>query len=133
MSIFSEVLEAVIAMAQATEPYAAITVGALPADNGICVTYATGEPDATFLNKGMAYQRTLVCNAKNISQQAAQEALDTIHLALTQTKTYPRGMSWQITDIETISAPSYLSREQNSQWLYGSSLRIKIFVFSKEA
>lgn len=130
MSAFSEILAAVIGLAQATNPYATITVGALPADDGICMTYATGAPSSTFLDKGMAYQRSLVLNAKNTSQQAAQEALDAIHVALTQATTYPSGEAWQITDIETIAAPSYLSREQNSQWLYGSSLRIKFYLRS---
>ena len=130
MSAFSVILAAVIAMAQATEPYATITAGALPADDGICMTYATGAPASTFLDKGMAYQKTLVCNAKNTSQQAAQEALDAIHVALTQATTYPSGETWQITDIETVAAPSYLDREQNSQWLYGSSLRVKFYLRS---
>ena len=130
MSAFSEILAAVMGMAQATNPYATITAGALPADNGICMTYGPGAPASTFLDKGMAYERTLVLNAKNTSQQAAQEALDAIHVALTQTKTYSSGETWQITDIETISSPSYLSREQNSQWLYGSSLRVKFFLRS---
>lgn len=130
MSAFSEILAAVIAMAQATNPYATITAGALPADNGICMAYSTGAPASTFLDKGMEYQKALVCNAKNTSQEAAQEALDAIHVALTQTKTYPSGEDWQITDIETVASPSYLSREQNSQWLYGSSLRVKFFLRS---
>lgn len=130
MSAFSEILAAVIGLAQATNPYATITVGALPADDGICMTYATGAPSSTFLDKGMAYQLSLVLNAKNTSQQAAQEALDAIHVALTQATTYPSGETWQITDIETVAAPSYLDREQNSQWLYGSSLRIKFYLRS---
>lgn len=130
MSAFSEILAAVIGLAQATNPYATITVGALPADDGICMTYATGAPSTTFLDKGMAYQRSVVCNAKNTSQQAAQEALDAIHMILTQTKTYPSETRWQITNIETIAAPSYLGREQNSQWLYGSSLRVKFFLLN---
>ena len=94
------------------------------------MAYASGAPASTFLDKSMAYQHSLVCNAKSASQQVAQEALDSIHVALTQVKTYPSGRTWQITDIETISAPSYLSREQNSQWLYGSSLRVKFFLRS---
>lgn len=131
MSVFSEVLAAVVGLAQATNPYATITIGALPADNGICMSYASGAPDSTFLDKGMAYQRSLVLNAKNTSQQVAQETLDAIHAALTQATSYPMAGSWQITNIETIAAPSYLSREQNSQWLYGSSLRVK-FYYRKE-
>ena len=89
MNAFDEILAAVISMAQGTDPYAAITTGALPADNGICMAWASGAPASTFLDKGMAYQRTIVCNGKHTSQQ---------------------------------------SREQNSQWLYGSSLRVKFYL-----
>ena len=128
MNVFDEILAAVIDMAQDTKPYASITTGALPADNGICMTWATGTPASTFLDKGMAYQRTIVCNGKNTSQQAVSEALHAIHLALTKTKTYPSTPQWQITDIATVAAPAYLSREQNSQWLYGSSLRVKFYL-----
>lgn len=128
MNAFDEILKAVIAMAQDTDPYATITTGALPADNGICMTWASGAPASTFLDKGMAYQRTIVCNGKHTSQQAVASALGNIHLALTKTKTYPSTPQWQITDIETVAAPSYLSREQNSQWLYGSSLRVKFYL-----
>ena len=42
MNAFDEILAAVIAMAQETDPYATITAGALPADNGICMTWARG-------------------------------------------------------------------------------------------
>lgn len=129
MSAFSEVVEAVASLAQ-TAAGVSVSIGALPADNAVCIAPASGAPSSTFLDKGMAYQWAMVCNAKNTDQQAAQEVLNTIHLALTQTKTYPSGAAWQITDIGTISAPSYLSREQNSQWLYGSSLRVKFFLRS---
>ena len=54
MNTFDEILAAVITMAQGTNPYADITTGALPADNGICMTWATGAPASTFLDKGMA-------------------------------------------------------------------------------
>lgn len=128
MNAFDDILAAVISMAQNTNPYAAITTGALPADNGICMTWASGAPASTFLDKGMAYQRTIVCNGKHTSQQTVASALGDIHLALTKAKTYPNAPQWQITDIETVAAPSYLSREQNSQWLYGSSLRVKFYL-----
>lgn len=128
MTAFEEVLAAVIGMAQATTPYATITAGALPADNGICMTWASGAPQTTFLTKGMPYQMSVVCNGKHTSQRAVSEALGAIHLALTKTKDYPNTPQWQITNIETIAAPSYIGREQNSQWLYGSSLRVKFFL-----
>lgn len=130
MSVFEEILTAVIGLAQATHPFSTITIGALPADNGICMAYASGAPQTTFLDKGMAYQQTIVCNGKHTSQETLAAALGSIHIALTQAKDYPTAQTWQITDIETISAPSYLGREQNSQWLYGSSLRVKFYLRS---
>ena len=87
MNAFDEILAAVIAMAQETDPYATITAGALPADNGICMTWATGAPASTFLDKGMAYQRTIVCNGKYTSQQTVSDALNAIPFALTTTTT----------------------------------------------
>ena len=128
MNAFDEILAAVIAMAQDTNPYAAITAGALPADNGICMTWASGAPASTFLDKGMAYQRAIVCNGKHTSQQAVSEALHAIHLALTRTKTYPSTPHWHNTDIATVPAPANRPGEQNSQWLYGSSLRVKFYL-----
>ena len=128
MNAFDEILAAVIAMAQGTNPYATITAGALPTDNGICMTWASGAPASTFLDKRRADQRTRVCNGKNARQHAVSEALHAIHLALTKTKTYPSAPQWQITDLATVAPPSYLSREQTSQWLYGSSLRVKFYL-----
>lgn len=129
MSAFSEIVEAIAGLAQAAAGVS-VTIGALPADNAVCIAPASGAPSSTFLDKGMAYQWTLVCNAKNVDQKAAQEVLNAVHLALTQTKTYPTGDAWQITDIGTVAAPAYIGREQNSQWLYGSSLRVKFFLRS---
>lgn len=131
MSILNEVLSAVVNMAQSVSPapYAAITVGALPADNGLAMIYSTGAPAATALDKGMAWEMPVVLNGKHTSQEVLSECLNTIHAALTRTKSYPRTDDWQITDIETIAAPAYLDREENSQWLYGSSLRVKFYYF----
>ena len=128
MSVLEQVLMAVLGMAQATNPYATITIGALPADDGICMAPASAAPDTTFFSKGMAYQRSIVLNGKHSDQNMVSSALSDIHLALTQAKKYPNEEKFQITNIETISAPSYLSREQNNQWLYGSSLRVRFYL-----
>ena len=133
MSVINDVLIAVIGMALDTNPYAAITIGALPADNGISAAIAVGAPDSTFLTKGMAYQFTMVLNGKHTSQQVVSDTLNDIHQALTQTMTYPRGDTFQITNIDTITTPEYLNREENKQYLYGSSLRVKFFYFAQGA
>ena len=130
-SVFDRVLNAVIDMAQATDPYADIVVGSLPANNGLSMTYTSGGPMSTDLNKGMSYEMAVVLNGKHSSQSAVLEALAVIHRELTRTKIYPRDVDYQINDIATISAPVYLEREQNTnaQWLYGSSLRVRFYYF----
>lgn len=130
MSVINDVLIAVIGI-MPTE-YAPVRIGAMPADNGIACAIANGAPETTFLTKGMAYQFNLVLNGKHSSQQTVSDALNDIHQALTQTKEYPHTDTYQITDIDTISSPSYLGREENKQYLYGSSLNVRFFFFKKE-
>lgn len=130
MSVINDVLIAVIGMMPSE--YAPVTIGAMPADNGIACSIANGAPYTTFLNKGMGYQLNVVLNGKHHNQQTVSDALNEIHKALTMTETYPATEDYQITDIETISSPSYLGREENKQYLYGSSLNVKFFFFKKE-
>lgn len=127
MSVYDDVLQAVVELANDTNPYAVVTIGALPANNGICMAWASGSLN-TFFNKMGAVEMSAILNAKNTNQQAALDALSDIHTALNMTKNYPSSDNYQITNIETIGPPVYLSREQNSQWLYGSSLRIKFYL-----
>ena len=132
MSTLNEILLAVLGMAQATEPYATITIGALPADNGLSIAYATGGVDTMFLTKSACYDLDLVLNGKHEDQQIVSDALNKIHTVLTQTKDYPRTEQYQITDITSSPLPAYLSREQNSQWLYGSGLTVKACIYKGE-
>lgn len=127
MSVYDDVMAAVVGLANEVDTYAIVTVGALPADNGICMAWATGSMN-TFMNKKASVTMTAVLNAKNTSQQAAIAALGAIHTVLNMVTTYPSADNFQITNIETNGPPTYLSREQNSQWLYGSSLTVKFFL-----
>lgn len=127
MSVLTDVLNAVIDLAQATNPYAVIQVGAMPVDNGISMTYGAGSPDATFMDKGAEYSMHLVCNGKHTDQQAVLDALANIHQTLTQATSYPSGAGWQITNIITTAAPTYLDRQVNDWWLYGSSLKVTFY------
>lgn len=132
MSVLKDVFEAVVGLAQATNPYATIFVGALPADNGLSMFLSSGAPEHTFLTKGAAYRLSVLLNGKHTDQQTVLGALDSIHHALTTTKTYPATGDFQITNIETTAAPSYIGREQGEQHIYGSSLAVKFFYFNKE-
>ena len=71
---------------------------------------------------------SIVINAKSANQQDALEWLALIHEALTLTESYPSGTNWQITNIESSELPSYIDREQNKQYLYGSAVRVYYYI-----
>lgn len=130
MSVINDVLEAVRGLCNAVNPYATVLIGSLPADNGISLFVGSGAPSETYLDKGMSIELSCTLNAKHHNPQVASDALNDIHQALTQSKDYPETSAYQITDISTISTPSYIGREENKQYLYGSSLRVR-FYFKK--
>lgn len=124
--MYNEVLQAVIDMAQAAAG-AKVVLGSLPPDNGLAMTgNASSYP--IFLDIGSNEQMNVVCNGKNTQQQAVISQLEAIHASLTRRKDFPSGNTWQIYAIETTASPRLIGREQNSQWLYGSSLLVKFNV-----
>lgn len=127
MSVYDDVLAAVLGMVNALPLYATATIGPMPPDNGISIAWGSGSINQ-FLSRDAAVEMSAVLNAKNIDQKAALDALGAIHTSLSRASAYPVTDTYQITSVETMSAPSYLGRESNSQWLYGSSLRVKFFL-----
>ena len=124
--MYNEVLQAVIDMAQAAAG-AKVVLGSLPPDNGLAMTgNASSYP--IFLDIGSNEQMNIVCNGKNTQQQAVISQLEAIHASLTRRKDFPSTDTWQIYAIETTASPRLIGREQNSQWLYGSSLLVKFNV-----
>ena len=124
--MYDEVLQAVIDMAEAAAGTAIVT-GSLPPDNGIAMSgQASSAP--IFLDIGSNERMNVLCNGKNRDQQTVIQTLDAIHRALTRRKDFPCGDDWQIYAIETTSSPRLIGREQNSQWVYGSSLAVKFNV-----
>ncbi len=123
----TQVLQAVRTKAQ-TAVTKSIVFGALPPDDGISMALATGASDETFLNKGQNYHASVVINAKSADQLNALEWLSAIHETLTLTEEYPSWESWQISNIETTGIPMYLTREENQQYVYGSTVRIDFYM-----
>lgn len=127
MSVYNDVLTAVIDLAQQANPYSNIVIGAMPPENGISIAWSSGNLN-TFMNKKAAVVMTAVLNGKHENQQTVSDTLGALHTFLNMRTSYPQADNYQITNIETISAPSYLGREENNQWLYGSSLQIKFYL-----
>lgn len=124
--MYNDVLQAVIDMAEAAAG-AKVVLGSLPPDNGLAMTgNAASYP--IFLDIGSNEEMNVVCNGKNTQQQAVIDQLEAIHASLTRRKDFPSTDTWQVYAIETTASPRLIGREQNSQWLYGSSLRVKFNV-----
>jgi hypothetical protein len=124
--MYNDVLQAVIDMAQAAAGIP-VVLGSLPPDDGIAMT-GNAASFPIFLDIGSNEEMNVVCNGKNTQQQAVISQLEAIHAALTRRKDFPSSDTWQICAIETTASPRLIGREQNSQWLYGSSLRVKFNV-----
>lgn len=111
------------------EPYASVVFGSDPPDSGICMTQGAGAPTDTHLDKGMLYRLPVVLNGKNKNQSLVLTDLTRIHEALTRKLQYQdlSTADCQVVNIATTASPSIIGREQNSQWVCGSSFEISFY------
>lgn len=104
-----------------------VVVGSIPPLNGYAVGAVGGLPIETFRpltsNEGLP----VLFNGKSSNQQLLMQNMERVHHILTTSKALPYNEDWQIYAIETTSAPSLIGREQNKNWIYGSSFRVKFF------
>ena len=127
MSAINEMIEAVIALMNATQPFATVTRGALPTGNGLTCEISPGMPETVFMDKNRECTINLVMNGKHASLKTVSDAMNNIHSALTRAREYPQGDSWQIVDILNSTLPDIIGREQNNEWIMASQLTIKFF------
>ena len=134
MSFLSDVIENIAVTAETTEPYASIVYGSDPPENGICMIWGAGFPEETHLDKGMLYELPLLLNGKNRSQETVLNTSTAIHELLTKETDYANLSTddVQVIAIETTASPSIVGREQNNQWLCGSSLVVYFYWRTKE-
>lgn len=124
MLSFDDILQAVIDMAEAAAGVPIVT-GSMPPDEGIAMT-GSSAPTSIFLDVGSDERMTVVVNGKSRDQKTVIRRLEAIHSGLTRRHDFPSGSGWQIYAIESISSPRLLGREQNSMWLYASSMLVRI-------
>ena len=127
MSAINEVVEAVIGLMNATEPFAAVTRGALPTGVGLVCEVGPSTPEAVYLDKDSYIPLDVTLNGKHPNLQTLSDAMNGIHSALTRATEYPEGEGWQIVDITNYTLPQIVDREDNNEWLMASSLSVKFY------
>ena len=109
--------------------YASIVFGSDPPENGICMIQGAGFPEEEHLNTGMMCRLPVLLNGKNTDQELLLEDLTAIHTVLTKRNDYTdlATDAVQVVNIRTTSLPQIIGREQNKQWIAGSSLEIAYY------
>ena len=127
--MYSGILDNIVDLAETVQPYANIVYGSDPPVNGICMIPSGGIPTDTHLDKGMVYDMPVVLNGKNADQQLLLDDITAIHEVLTRPLDYSNISTeeCQIVNISTTALPSIIGREQNKQWICGSSLNVKFY------
>ena len=126
-SVINQVLEAVIAMANETRPFARITRGALPTGQGLTFEIGPSAPEATHMDKNSVIPLDITLNGKHPNLMTLSDAMNKIHSALTRSKEYPSAAAWEIVDITNLTLPQIIGREQNNDWLMASSISAKFY------
>lgn len=134
MNFYSRVLDNIIEAAERTDPYAKIVYGSDPPENGICMIPSGGMPKDIHLDRGMIMTMPIVLNGKHSDQRILIDDLTAIHEVLTKRKNYSElsNEAVQITNIVSMSLPAIIGREQNNQWVCGSTLEVTFYWKSVE-
>lgn len=129
MSYISDIMNKLAAAADALQLYASIVYGSDPPADGICMIQGSGFPSEKHLNAGMLYRLPVLINAKHSRQETAVAALEAIHTVLTKTNDFTDLCTdaAQVINVATTASPTVIGREQNSQWICGSSVEVSFY------
>lgn len=126
-SAINQVLEAVVGLMNATQPFASVTRGALPTAKGLCCEIGPSAPSNMHMDKNTVIPLDVTLNGKHHNLMTLSDAMNKIHSALTRAKEYPSGEAWQIVDISNVTLPQRIGREENNDWLMASALSVKFY------
>ena len=126
-STINQVLEAVIALMNATQPYSPVTRGALPTGQGLTCEIGPSTPSSMHMDKNTVVPLDVTLNGKHPNLMTLSDAMNKIHSALTRATEYPSATAWEIVDITNLTLPQRIGREQNNDWLMASALSVKFY------
>ena len=127
-SILNQAIEAVMDLIDALSLFAPITRGALSAGNSLSCEIGPTSPEIICLNKEQYVPIDLTINGKHKNLQTLSDSMNLIHERLTMMTAYPSGEAWKITDIQTLTEPQMIGREQDNSWMMASALLVKTYM-----
>ena len=131
-SIINQAVESVITLINAMSLFSSISRGALGTGNGLACEVGPTSPESVWLDKNQFIPIDLTINGKNDDLLTLSDAMNFIHEALTMKTSYPYGDTWEITDIQTMTEPQIVSREDSNQWVMASALTVKVATHTTE-
>ena len=121
--------EIIIAMQQMIQNIISkpVVVGSVPPLEGYAVGMVSGAPIETFRTLSTNESFPVLFNGKSADQNSVAADMEKVHRILTTSKILPFTGEWQVYAIETTASPSLIGREENRNWVYGSSFRVKYY------
>ena len=131
VSIINQAVDAVMDLIDAMGLFSTATRGALGTGN--CITCGLGPsgPDEVYYDKHQFITLDFTINGKHHNLQTLSDDLNKIHENLTMRTSYPDGNGWQIMDIQTVTLPQQIGREDNNAWIMASSLAVKVATYTR--
>ena len=121
--------EIIIAMQQMIQNIISkpVVIGSVPPLEGYAVGMVSGAPIETFRTLSTNESFPVLFNGKSADQNSIAADMEKVHRLLTTSKILPFTGEWQVYAIETTASPSLIGREENKNWIYGSSFRVKYY------
>lgn len=132
VSVINLAVEAVMDLIDALSLFATISRGALPTGNGITCEIGPSGVEGVYMDKEQYIPLDLTINGKHTNLQTLSEAMNKVHETLTMMTGYPSGSNWKITDIQTLTQPQIIAREDGGHWLMASALSVRIYMMKGE-
>ena len=104
-----------------------VVIGSVPPLEGYAVGMVSGAPIETFRTLTTNESFPVLFNGKSADQGAVAADMEKVHQLLITSKILPFTDGWQVYAIETTASPSLIGREENRNWIYGSSFRVKYY------
>ena len=130
-AIINQAIDSVMDLIDAMGLFSTTTRGALGTGNGISCGIGPSGPDEVYFDKHQSITLDFTINGKHTDLQTLTDDLNKIHENLTMRTTYPDGNGWQIMDIQTVTLPQTIGREDNNAWIMASSLSIKVVTYTR--